>query len=107
MRLISSTQLSFLLNRNMKDEVLVINEIMEFAVNVNFKKAYGCVSWVFFRCMMVKTGFEVRWRGWMKALIFNSFVSVLANGSPTEDFAISRGHLSPFLSSWWQKGYRL
>lgn len=56
MRLISSTQLSFLLNRNMKDEVLVINEIMEFVkkknircmvVNVNFKKAYGCVSWVF------------------------------------------------------------
>lgn len=46
---------------------------------------------VFLRYMMVRMGFGVRWKGWMKALIFNSSLSILVNGSPTEDFVVSRG----------------
>lgn len=66
-------------------------------VKVDFEKAHDCVSWGFFRYMLVRMGFGARWRQWMEALIFNSSVSILVNGSPTEDFVVSsRGSSFPF-----------
>lgn len=55
-KLISLIQPTFVPNRNMLDEVLVINEILDHAkksnricmlVKVDFEKAYNCVSWFF------------------------------------------------------------
>ncbi|PNX78122.1 ribonuclease H [Trifolium pratense] len=52
--------------------------------------------------MMRKMDFSEGWLKWMRACICESSMSVLVNGSPTEDFAVHRGlrqgdHLSPFL----------
>ncbi|PNX92795.1 ribonuclease H, partial [Trifolium pratense] len=52
--------------------------------------------------MMSKMGFAEGWSKWMEACIFNSSMSVLLNGSPTEDFQVGKGlrqgdPLSPFL----------
>lgn len=52
--------------------------------------------------MMIKMGFSGCWMKWMRACIFNSSMSVLVNGSPSEDFKVGRGlrqgdPLSPFL----------
>lgn len=71
-------------------------------VKVDFEKAYDCVSWNFLRSMFRRMGFSVRWCRWMEALVFNSSMFVLMNGSPIEDFKVSRGlrkrdTLSPFV----------
>ncbi|PNX79709.1 ribonuclease H [Trifolium pratense] len=47
-------------------------------------------------------GFAEGWMKWIRACIFNSSMSVLVNGSPTEDFKVCKGlrqgdPLSPFL----------
>ncbi|PNX58635.1 ribonuclease H, partial [Trifolium pratense] len=47
-------------------------------------------------------GFSTAWMTWMRACIFESSMSILVNGSPTEDFKVGRGlrqgdPLSPFL----------
>jgi hypothetical protein len=52
--------------------------------------------------MMIKMGFAEGWLKWMRACIFESSMSILVNGSPTEDFKVGRGlrqgdPLSPFL----------
>jgi hypothetical protein len=52
--------------------------------------------------MMVKMGFAEGWLKWMRACIFESSMSILVNGSPTNDFKVGKGlrqgdPLSPFL----------
>lgn len=82
------------------DGVLVLNEVVDYAkivkrkcmlVKMDFEKAYDCISWDFLRSMLRKMDFGDRWCGWMKALVFNSSMSILVNGSPTKDFNVSRG----------------
>ncbi|GKV36373.1 hypothetical protein SLEP1_g44514 [Rubroshorea leprosula] len=52
--------------------------------------------------MMVKFGFGEKWRGWMAECLSLAHVSILVNGSPTEEFRMERDlrqgdPLSPFL----------
>ncbi|CAK8566133.1 unnamed protein product [Lathyrus sativus] len=47
-------------------------------------------------------GFGTKWMKWIRGSIFNSFVSILINGSPSKDFRVGRGlkqgdPLAPFL----------
>jgi hypothetical protein len=60
------------------------------------------VNWRFLERMMLKMGFSEGWFKWIRACIFESTMSVLVNGSPSEDFKVGRGlrqgdPLSPFL----------
>lgn len=52
--------------------------------------------------MLRRVGFEEKWVGWMKACVCGGSMSVLVNGSPTEEINIQRGlkqgdPLAPFL----------
>ncbi|GKU85336.1 hypothetical protein SLEP1_g16 [Rubroshorea leprosula] len=52
--------------------------------------------------MMAKFNFSTKWRAWIKECLSSATVSVLVNGSPTEEFPISKGlrqgdPLAPFL----------
>ncbi|CAJ2651715.1 unnamed protein product [Trifolium pratense] len=110
-KLISKCQSAFLPQRQILDGVVVLNEVMDLAkrskdscmlFKVDFERAYDTVSWGFLERMMIKMGFSEGWLNWMRACIFQSSMSVLVNGSPTEDFIIGRGlrqgdPLSPFL----------
>ncbi|MCI94761.1 LINE-1 reverse transcriptase like, partial [Trifolium medium] len=47
-------------------------------------------------------GFDEGWRRWIRACVFQSSMSILVNGSPTDDFTVGKGlrqgdPLSPFL----------
>jgi hypothetical protein len=110
-KLISKCQSAFLPNRQILDGVVVLNELIDLAkrrkdkcllFKVDFERAYDTVSWQFLERMMVKMGFAEGWLKWMRSCIFESSMSVLVNGSPTNDFKVGRGlrqgdPSSPFL----------
>jgi hypothetical protein len=110
-KLISKCQSAFLPHRQILDGVVVLNEVIDLAkrrkddcllFKVDFARAYDTVSWSFLERMMIKMGFSDVWMKWMRVCIFQSSMSVLVNGSSTDDFIVGRGlrqgdPLSPFI----------
>lgn len=108
---ISDCQSTFWGGRNILDGVVVLNELVDLAktkknecmfFKVDFEKTYDTIYWSFLFYMMERLGFNSTWLRWTKACICSSSLSVLVNGSPTQDFLVSRGlrqgdSLSPFL----------
>ena len=79
---------------------MILNEVVEEAkrckkptlvFKVDFEKAYDSVSWSFLEYMLDRMGFCLKWRNWINACMQSATVSVLINGSPTKEFAPSRG----------------
>ena len=109
--IISPNQSAFLKGRYLVDGVLVVNELVDYAkkakkdcliFKVDFEKAYDSVEWGFLEYMMRRVGICEKWVGWMKACVFGGSMSILVNGSPTEEISIHRGLkqgdlLAPFL----------
>ncbi|GJZ46913.1 cysteine-rich receptor-like protein kinase [Tanacetum coccineum] len=109
--IISPNQTAFLSGRQILDEVLIANEIVNVALKsklkvlllkVDFEKAFNSVSSDFLIDVMKQMGFGHRWCEWIKSCLQSATVSVLVNGSPTKEFRMERGLrqgdlLSPFL----------
>jgi hypothetical protein len=98
--LISKNQSAFLKGRQLVEGVVVVNEVINFAkknrkkcliFKVDFEKAYDSVDWGFLDYMLGRFGFNSKWRAWMRACICVGSMSVLVNGSPTEQINIKRG----------------
>ncbi|WJX24305.1 hypothetical protein P8452_13428 [Trifolium repens] len=94
------TQSAFLKGRQLVEGVVVVNEVIDYAkktrkecliFKVDFEKAYDSVDWGFLDYMLRRFGFNNKWRAWMKACICSGSMSVLVNGSPTEEICIKRG----------------
>jgi len=97
---IDECQSAFLKNRGILDSVLLANEVVEdlrrggksgLCFKVDFEKAYNSVRWEFLYEMLNRMGFDNRWVRWIKGCLESATVSVLVNGSPTEEFKPSRG----------------
>ncbi|GAU48811.1 hypothetical protein TSUD_406440 [Trifolium subterraneum] len=109
--LIPNSQSAFLKGRQLVDGVVVVNEVIDFArkagkdcliLKVDFEKAYDSVDWGFLDYMLRRFDFGAKWCAWMKACVCSGNMSVLLNGSPTEEISIRRGlkqgdPLAPFL----------
>ncbi|PNX64989.1 ribonuclease H, partial [Trifolium pratense] len=59
--------------------------------------------------MLWRFGFDDKWRSWIRACVFAGSLSVLVNGSPTEQIDISKGlkqgdPLAPFLFNLVSEG---
>lgn len=110
-KVISPCQTAFIPGRQILDGVVVLNELIDLIkkrrdkcmfLKVDFEKAFDSVSWKYLEYMLNWMGFHEKWIKWMRACVFSSSMSVLVNGSPTEDFEVSKGlrqgdPLSPFL----------
>lgn len=109
--IISLLQTTFLQGRQNLEGILVENEIINivkrkkwpmYMFKVDFQQAYDRVSWKFLEYMMVRMGFNTKWRKWMAASVFSGSISVLVNGSPSTNFSMGRGlrqgdPIAPFL----------
>jgi hypothetical protein len=92
-KLISSNQSAFIEGRQLVNEVVAVNKIIDLAIEsrkkclilkVDFEKAYDSVSWSFLDYMIFRFGFSGQWRGWIKACVFSGKLYVLVNDSPTK-----------------------
>lgn len=96
---IQEEQSAFLQGRNMLDSIVVTNEVIHdartkkkqtFLFKVDSEKAYDSVSWSFL-FMLRRLNFCERWVQWIKSCLKSSRVSVLVNGSPTDEFGMEKG----------------
>jgi hypothetical protein len=98
--LISKSQTAFLKGWQLVEGVVVVNEVIDYAkksgkecmiLKVDFEKAYDSVDWKFLDYVLQRFGFGVKWRAWMRACVCGGNMSVLVNGSHTEEISIKRG----------------
>jgi hypothetical protein len=107
---ISETQSTFVKERQILDDILIANEVVDEArksnkelmvFKVDFEKAYDSVDWGYLDEVMNKMAFPLLWRKWIKECVTTATTSILVNGSPTSEFPLKRGlrqgSLSPFL----------
>ena len=98
--LIDERQSAFIKDRHILHGTMILNEVVEEAkrckkptlvFKVDFEKAYDSVSWSFLEYMLDRMGFCFKWRKWINACLQSATVSILINGSPTKEFAPTRG----------------
>lgn len=109
--IIGESQAAFVGDKQILDGALIANEIIHswkhnnkggVLLKLDFEKAYDCVNWNFLLDLLSKMGCGEKWCKWMKECIESVSLSVLVNGSPSQEFKSYRGlrqgdPLSPFL----------
>ena len=110
-KVIDNKQAAFLKGRGLLDSVVVANEVVEevrrkkgrcIIVKPDFEKSYDSVNWDFLIYMLKRLGFCSKWKKWIRAYLESPSISILVNGSPTDQFVPSKGlgqgdPLAPFL----------
>jgi len=74
----------------------VVNEVRRIKdkctiIKVDFEKTYDSVNWEFLLYMMTRLDFCNKWIKWIRGCLESSTISVLVNGSPTEQFSPTKG----------------
>lgn len=107
----SSFQGAFVWGRQIQDGMLIANECIDSIIEegsfvvrckLDIEKDCNSVSWNFLDYMMLRMGFVLKWRNWMKKCYGTATYSVLINRSPVRYFDSLRGlrqgdPISPFL----------
>ncbi|GJU96848.1 reverse transcriptase domain, reverse transcriptase zinc-binding domain protein [Tanacetum coccineum] len=97
---VGEVQNAFIKGRFILYGVLIANKTMEYLrkkkrrsliFKVDFEKAYDSLNWRFLRDIMKKMRFEDKWCKWVDSCLRSSSMSILVNGSPSEEFGLERG----------------
>ncbi|KAH1150639.1 hypothetical protein GYH30_044590 [Glycine max] len=98
--IIDVRQSAFISGRQLLHSVVIANEMVEEAkrkhkpclvFKVDYERAYNSISWEFLSYMMTRLGFCQKWISWIENCLKSATVSVLVNGSPTNEFTPQRG----------------
>ncbi|GJV76117.1 reverse transcriptase domain, reverse transcriptase zinc-binding domain protein [Tanacetum coccineum] len=97
---VGEVQNAFIKGRFILDGVLIANETVDhlkknrskgLIFKVDFEKAYDSLNWRFLIDIMKKMRFGDRWCKWVDSCLRSSTMSILVNGSPTNEFCLERG----------------
>lgn len=97
---INEAHTAFIGGRCILDGVMIANEVIEWwkcskhkgvILKLDFEKAYDSVNWDFLFSMLYNFGFDEKWICWIKGCLTSSRISVLVNGSPTDEFVPQSG----------------
>ncbi|GJY75453.1 putative RNA-directed DNA polymerase, eukaryota, reverse transcriptase zinc-binding domain protein [Tanacetum coccineum] len=108
--IIGLDQSTFIKGSQILDVCLITNEIVHmakledqrmFLFKVDFGKAFDSVNWNFLLDIMRKMGFGLKWRKWISLCLSLASITVLINGSYSNNFFMERDlrqrePLSPF-----------
>ena len=104
-KIIGSSQSGFIKGRQISESILIANEIEHsmkcgkikgIILKLDFEKAFDSVDWNFLLDTLNALGFGHKWISWIKMLISSVKASVLINGSPSKEFHMNLGRVTPF-----------
>ncbi|XP_023747685.1 uncharacterized protein LOC111895862 [Lactuca sativa] len=97
---IGESQTAFIEGRNILNGPVIINETCAWAkkakqkmfpLKVDLDKSFDSIHWGYLDSIMLQMGFGVKWRSWISGCLTTARASVLVNGSPTDEFVLSKG----------------
>ncbi|KAE8673674.1 AP-2 complex subunit alpha-2 [Hibiscus syriacus] len=109
--LVSPYQFAFIPGRQLLDCAFLANEGIDYwrkqgrkgvVFKIDFRRVYDTVEWPILLKVMKAMGFGEKWVSWIEYCLSSASISVLVNGSPTEEFPMTKGlrqgcSLSPLL----------
>ncbi|XP_055960701.1 uncharacterized protein LOC126667366 [Mercurialis annua] len=111
--IVRPTQASFVAGRNITDNIIIAQEVIHsmrnkkgkeswFAIKVDLEKAYDCLNWKFIEDTLTDVGIPTHMIKVIMHCISSSHMSLLWNGTSSEEFKPSRGirqgdPLSPYI----------
>ncbi|XP_071728309.1 uncharacterized protein [Rutidosis leptorrhynchoides] len=107
--LVSSEQSTFLKGHFILDGALIANETVDYlrskrenglVFKVDFEKAFDSLNWQFLFEVIKNMGFGNKWIKWINSCLKSASISILINGSPTNEFSLGRGYDKEILYLW-------
>ncbi|XP_050219021.1 uncharacterized protein LOC126669562 [Mercurialis annua] len=98
--IISENQFGFIKGRSTHECNMIATDIIHlvkfrreqvFLIKLDFRKAFNTISWSFILQMLHRINFDQKWISRISSFFDSTQLSVLLNGSPTENFFMGKG----------------